>query len=131
MTGIRMAELLLLIKVSRQLDRMERREERSFMKIQDVLDKNDVALHTLEDDDRALLAELIAIEESGGTLTDEQSAQATAALSRIEAIDQADKDALAAAQAGNTPAPGSPGEVVDNPTPPVDEGDGTADTNGF
>lgn len=126
MTGIRMAELLLLIKVSRQLDRMERREERSFMKIQDVLDKNDVALHTLEDDDRALLAELIAIEESGGTLTDEQSAQATAALSRIEAIDQADKDALAAAQAGNTPAP-----PADNPTPPVDENDGTTETNGF
>jgi hypothetical protein len=105
---------------------MERREELSFMKIKDVLDRNDVALHQLEDDDRALLAELIALQEAGQTLTDEQEAQANAALLRIETIDQADKDALLAAQ--GTPAPGSPGEVVDNPlTAP---NDGTAATNG-
>jgi len=130
MTGIRMAELLLLIKVSRQLDRMERREELSFMKIKDVLDRNDVALHTLEDDDRALLAEMIALQEAGQTLTDEQEAQANAALLRIEALDQADKDALLAAQGTPATTGGEPAPA-DNPTPPTDQNDGTADTNGL
>jgi hypothetical protein len=130
MTGIRMAGLLLLLKISRQLDRMERREELSFMKIQDVLDRAGVSLHHLEDTDRELLAEMAAIQEAGGTLTPDQEALANDALARIASLDAADRAAIDAAKAGTTPAtgdePGTPDE-----TPTTDGSDGTAETNGF
>jgi hypothetical protein len=118
MTRTDVITLALLVKVSRQLDRVERdvhrlrtgqeREERLLMKIQDVLDAAGVSLSHLEEDDAALIAALTAIQEAGGTLTDEQVTQANAAIARIDAIDQADKDALAAALATQTPVqPGS------------------------
>lgn len=90
------------------------------MKIQDVLDRAGTSLDALAADDAALLAEMTIIQENGGTLTAEQEAQATAALARIDSLDQADKDALAAAQAS---------QGTGGPVDPGTGDTGTADTN--
>ena len=114
--------LIMLLQVDRKLDRLlagQDREDHSLMKIQDVLDRAGVSLTQLEGDDATLLADFAAIQAGGGDLTADQTAQANAALARIDALDEADKAAIAAATPPVVTDPSTP-VVTDPGTPSVD-----------
>jgi hypothetical protein len=90
---------LLLARQGRQtrlLLMLLRGEGENAMLIQDVLTQEAAGLTTLEASDKELLADFAAIQAQGGTLTDDQAAQAAQILARIGAVQAADDAAVAA-----------------------------------
>jgi hypothetical protein len=119
----------MLASLHRKVDRLlagQLKEGRQLVKITEVLDAAGTSLDRLEGDDAALLAKLTEIEQSGGELTPEQAAQASAILARIDAVDAADVAAFNAANGQPAPAATDGGDAAPSDSAPGSAGDGGA-----